>query len=311
MDYNRYRNEWRELNMENKKSLYADLSLVLVALIWGSGFVATKKALAYTTPYYLMAIRFAISFLIMAIVFFKRLRKMNFEDFKAGVIIGIFLFLGFATQTVGLNYTTAGKQAFITATNVVMVPFIYWGISKKKPDIYEVIAAILCFIGIGILSFESGLKIGYGEFLTFLCAIFFACHISAIGYYAKKHDPIVLSVMQFLIAGILSFICVLLFESETGKISNEAIIPILYLAVFSTLIAFLIQNVAQKYTSSTHAAIILSLEAVFGGVLSFIFLKEPFTIRFLIGCITIFLSIITTETKWNFLKKSNDNLSKL
>ncbi|NMA86230.1 MAG: DMT family transporter, partial [Tissierellia bacterium] len=91
----------------------------------------------------------------------------------------------------------------------------------------------------------------------------------------------------------------------------EAIIPILYVAIFSTLIAFLIQTVAQKYTSSTHTAIILSLESVFGGVLSLIFLKEPFTIRFLIGCITIFLSIITTETKWSFLKRSNGNLSKL
>ena len=159
--------------MENKKSLYADLSLVLVALIWGSGFVATKKALAHTTPYYLLAIRFIISFLIMAVVFFKKLKKMNFKDFKAGAVIGLFLFLGFATQTVGLNYTTAGKQAFITATNVVMVPFIYWGISKKKPDIYEVIAALLCFAGIGILSVDSGCKMGYGEFLTFLCAIFF------------------------------------------------------------------------------------------------------------------------------------------
>lgn len=296
--------------MEKKKSLYADLSLLVVAIVWGSGFVVTKNALDHITPYYLLSFRFIISFLLMGIVFFKRLKKTNLEDFKAGTIIGVFLFLGFATQTVGLNYTTAGKQAFITATNVVMVPFIYWGISKKKPDIYEVIAAILCFVGIGILSFESGLKMGYGEFLTFLCAIFFAFHIAAIGYFAKKHDPVILSIIQILIAGILSTISTLLFEPKMASIPNEAIIPILYLALFSTLIAYLVQNIAQKYTSSTHAAIILSLEAVFGGLLSLIFLKEPFTIRFLIGCIAIFISIITTETKWNFLKKPNNDLSK-
>ncbi len=293
--------------MEDKKSLYADLSLLVVAIIWGSGFVVTKNALDHILPYYLLSFRFIISFLLMALVFFKRLKNINFGDFKAGFIIGIFLFLGFATQTVGLNYTTAGKQAFITATNVVMVPFIYWGISKKKPDIYEVIAAILCFIGIGILSFESGLKMGYGEFLTFLCAIFFAIHISAIGYFAKKHDPIILSIVQMLIAGILSIIFTIIFEPKVESIPREAIIPILYLSLFSTLIAFLIQNIAQKYTTSTHAAIILSLESVFGGILSLIFLKEPFTIRFLIGCIAIFISIITTETKWNFIKKESFN----
>lgn len=296
--------------MENKKSLYADLSLLLVALIWGSGFVATKNALDHIQPYYLLSFRFMLSFLLMSLVFFKRFKKVTFDDFKAGTVIGIFLFLGFATQTVGLNYTTVGKQAFITATNVVMVPFIYWGISKKKPDIYEVIAALLCFAGIGILSLDSGFKMGYGEFLTFLCAIFFAFHISSIGYFTKKHDPIVLSIIQMLVAGILSIIFTLLFEPKIGSIPREGIFPILYLALFSTLLAFLIQNIAQKYTSSTHAAIILSLEAVFGSILSIIFLKESFTIRLLIGCIAIFISIITTETKWNFIKKEEDNLSK-
>lgn len=295
--------------MEEKKSLKADISLILVAIIWGSGFVVTKNALDHILPYYLLSYRFLISFFLMALVFFKRLRKMTLEDFKAGCIIGIFLFLGFATQTVGLNYTTAGKQAFITATNVVMVPFIYWGISKKRPDKYEIIAVILCFIGIGILSYEKGIGMGYGEFLTFLCAIFFAMHISSIGYFAQKHDPIVLSVIQMLIAGLFSLVGTLIFEPGAGAIPKEAIFPVLYLAVFSTLIAFLVQNIAQKYTSSTHAAIILSLEAVFGSVFSLIFLKEPFGLRFVIGCMAIFVSIITTETKWQFLKKHRSSES--
>ncbi|CCQ97074.1 Permease of the drug/metabolite transporter (DMT) superfamily [[Clostridium] ultunense Esp] len=289
--------------MKDRSSIYADLSLLIVAIIWGSGFIVTKNSLNHITPYYLLAFRFMISFLLMSLVFFKRLKKAKLKDWKAGFLIGIFLFAGFATQTVGLKYTTVGKQAFITASNVVMVPFIYWAISKKKPDIYDVIAVFLCFTGIGILSFESNLRLGYGEFLTFICAIFFAFHIATIGYFSKEHDPIVLSVIQILVAGILSTIFALLLEPKIGKLSNETLFSILYLAVFSTLIAFLVQNVAQKYTSSTHAAIILSLEAVFGGIMSLIFLKEPFTIRFLIGCISILISILTTETKWSFLRK--------
>lgn len=295
--------------MEKRRSLYADISLLLVAIIWGSGFVVTKNALDHVSPYYLLSFRFLLSFFLMALVFLKKLKQVNMEDIKAGIIIGIFLFLGFATQTVGLNYTTAGKQAFITGTNVVMVPFIYWGISKKRPDKYEILAVILCFIGIGILSFETGLKIGYGEFLTFLCAIFFAMHISSIGYFATKQDPLILAVIQMLVAGLLSLICTFLFEERVVSLSREVMFPLIYLALFSTLIAFLIQNVAQKYTTSTHAAIILSLEAVFGGLLSLIFLKEPFTLRFVIGCLAIFISIITTETKWKFLRKKSSSNS--
>ena len=139
--------------------------------------------------------------------------------------------------------------------------------------------------------------------MTFICAILFAFHIATIGYFSKDHDPVILSVIQILVAGIFSTIFALALEPKIGKLPNEAIYSIFYLAIFSTLIAFLVQNVAQKYTSSTHAAIILSLEAVFGGIMSLIFLKEPFTIRFLIGCISILISIITTETKWSFLRR--------
>ena len=300
--------------MKDRTSIYADFSLLIVAIIWGSGFVVTKNSLNHITPYYLLAFRFMISFLLMGLVFFKRLKKAKLKDWKAGLLIGIFLFGGFATQTVGLNYTTAGKQAFITASNVVMVPFIYWGISKKKPDIYEVIAVFLCFTGIGILSFENNLRFGYGEFLTFICAIFFAFHIATIGYFSKEHDPVVLSVIQILVAGVFSTIFALLLEPKIGNVSNQTLFSILYLAVFSTLIAFLVQNIAQKYTSSTHAAIILSMESVFGGIMSLIFLKEPFTIRFLIGCLSILVSLLTTETKWSFLKKKvreKDNAGKI
>lgn len=292
--------------MENKKTLYADLSLFLVAIIWGSGFVVTKNALDHLTPYYLLFFRFIISAIVLSIIFFKKIKKASMKDIKAGVIVGLFLFGGFAPQTVGLQYTDAGKQAFITATNVVMVPFIYWGISKKRPDKFDVIAAFLCLMGIGVLSLNSDLTIGYGDFLTLLCAIMFAFHISSTGYFAKESDPYVISIVQLGTAGILSLIFALLFEGTKFSIQSEAIIPILYLSIFSTMFAFLIQTIAQKYTNSTHAAIILSLEAVFGSTFAIIFLKEDFTIRFLIGCMAILISVITSETKWEFLKLKED-----
>jgi len=287
--------------MENKKSLYADLSLLLVAIIWGSGFVVTKNALDVMTPFYIMGFRFIIAALAITLISFKRLKKATKLDIKAGIIVGFFMFIGFAFQTVGLKYTTAGVQAFITASNVVMVPFMYWILSKKRPDKFEMFGAILCFIGIGVLSLDNNLNVGVGEFLTFLCAIGYTLQIVAVGYFAKDVDPFVLSTIQLYFAAILSFIIAIIFEPKITVFTSEMIFPIFYLGIFSSMIAFLIQNIAQGHTSSTHAAIIMSLEAVFGSVFSIMLLNDPINFKFFIGCIAILLSVVASETKFEFL----------
>lgn len=288
--------------MENKKGLYADLSLFLVAIIWGSGFVVTKNALDVMTPFYIMGFRFIIAAVGVTLISFKRLKKATKLDIKAGIIVGFFMFLGFAFQTVGLKYTTAGVQAFITASNVVMVPFMYWILSKKRPDNFEMFGAFLCFVGIGVLSLDKNLNIGVGELLTFLCAIGYALQIVAVGHFAKDVDPFVLSTVQLYFAAILSFVIALLFEPKITVFTSDMLFPIFYLGIFSSMIAFLIQNIAQGHTSSTHAAIIMSLEAVFGSVFSILLLNDPVNIQFFIGCVAILLSVIASETKFEFLK---------
>lgn len=288
--------------MENKKGLYADLSLFLVAIIWGSGFVVTKNALDVMTPFYIMGFRFIIAAVGVTLISFKRLKKATKLDIKAGIIVGFFMFLGFAFQTVGLKYTTAGVQAFITASNVVMVPFMYWILSKKRPDNFEMFGAFLCFVGIGVLSLDKNLNIGVGELLTFLCAIGYALQIVAVGHFAKDVDPFVLSTVQLYFAAILSFIIALLFEPKITVFTSDMLFPIFYLGIFSSMIAFLIQNIAQGHTSSTHAAIIMSLKAVFGSVFSILLLNDPVNIQFFIGCVAILLSVIASETKFEFLK---------
>lgn len=289
-------------NLLGKKSLVADLSLLIVTIIWGSGFVATKNALDTSSPFFIMTLRFTLACILMGLIFFKQIIKVNIKDLRAGFIIGFFLFIAFAAQTIGLQYTTAGKQAFLTGTNVVMVPFIYWIISGKKPDMYNLISAFLCLLGISFLTLDGTLYINLGDTLTLICALFFACHIVFVGYFAETHDPIILTFLQFLVAAVFSLISMFVFENTPSSISKNAIIPIAYLAIFSTLIAFLIQNVAQKYTTATHTAIILSLEAVFGSLFSTILLGERFTYKMFVGCITIFIAIITAETKLDFFK---------
>lgn len=287
----------------NKRITYlANLSLLFVAAIWGGGFVATKNALSEITPLYLMAFRFTIAFFVLAIIFFKKVKNINKAELIGGIVIGLFLFSGFATQTIGLQFTTPGKQAFLTGTNVVMVPFLYWALYKKRPDFYSFIGAILCFIGISALTYNKGMSINFGDLLTLICAVFFAGHIVSTGYYAEKLEPINLTVIQFGVSAILSILTAIFMEPALKDISLKGYMAILYLAVLSTCIAFLLQTVAQKYTKSTSAAIFLSMEAVFGSIFSVIFVGETFTLRTIIGCILILISVITVETKWEFLR---------
>lgn len=291
----------------DKQSLLADISLLIVAIIWGSGFVATKNALESISPLFINTLRFSISTLLVGIIFFKKIKGIDISHLKAGFIIGFFLFLGFSTQTIGLIYTTASKQAFLTGTNVVMVPFLYYFISKEKPNSYNIIATFLCLIGISLLTLDESIYMNRGDLLTLACAVFFACHIVSTGYFAKKYDPIILTFAQLFVTSVLSFLSMITFEGIPISFHKEGVFPVLYLGIFSTFIAFLIQTVAQKHTSPSHTAIILCLESVFGTILSCILLDDKFTYKIFIGCTLIFLAIITAETKWEFLQNINKN----
>lgn len=297
----------------NKKIIIADVGLFITAFVWGSGFVAVKNALDNLSPMSIMVYRFGLAFILTLLIFHKKLKEFKVSDLKAGLIIGVFLFLGFATQTIGLQYTLAGKQAFLTGTNVVMVPFVFWLVKKEKTDIFNLSAALLMLLGIGLLTLNNGLNAGLnkGDLLTLLCAVFFACHIVSIGIFVKNHDPIVLTIIQFGVACILSLLWMLFFENFNLHIPQDSLYEILFLACFSTFLAFLLQNTCQKYTSPSHAAIILSQESLIGSIMSVIFLGEVFTPKMILGCLVIFIAIITAETKWEFFRKKSTANSKV
>ena len=289
---------------KNQNSLLADSSLLLVAVIWGSGFTATQMALdSGFLPLTTMVLRFGMAALLMSIIFIKKLKKISREDIKAGSVVGFFLFTAFASQTVGLQFTTPSKNAFLTATNVILVPFIYWFITKKKPDIYSVIAAFICISGIAFISLGKDLTLGIGDSLSLLCALLFAFHISSTGFYSQKVDTTVLSVTQMWFAAVLSFIGSFFTEPFPQVVPVAGIVSVIYIGVFSTMVAFFIQTTAQKYTTPTKTAIILSTEALFGTIFSVIILKEIITFKMIVGGIAIFLAIITAETKWKFFYK--------
>lgn len=289
------------MDKTKKQVLLADLGLLMVALLWGLGFLFTKRGLDYITPLWMMAMRFVGATIIMSIVFFKNFKKINKDDIKAGFIIGIFLYIAFAAQTIGLQFTSISNQAFLTATNVIFVPFLVWIIYKKAPDKFAFIGAALATAGIGLITLKDGLHLNVGDMWTLMCAVFFACHIVSIGFFAKDKDPIALTIVQFAVTAVLSLGSALIMEPLPTKLGSEATISIAYMILGSTLLAFLLQNICQKYTPATHASLILSLESVIGTLVAVIFEGELFNIQMALGCITVFVAILLIETRFEFL----------
>ena len=280
-----------------------ELLLVLTAIIWGSGFVASAVALEHYTPYQILAGRFLIGAVILSLIFFKKFNKLNKSTLIKGALLGLFLYIAFALQTVGLQFTTPSKNAFLTAVNVVIVPFIGFLLYKRKIDMYELTGAILAVVGIAVLSLKLSSDINVGDVLTLGCAVGFAFHIYYTTKFVKTEDPVVLTIVQMVTAAVIGCI-VILFRGETSfSVESEGVLNLLYLGIFSTTIAFLMQTVAQKYITETKAAIILATESFWGMVFSIIILSEIMTGRMIIGAFLILLAILISETKMRFLKK--------
>ena len=280
------------------KKIYANMMLVVVTVIWGGGFIATSGALDSMTPFYIMMIRFVGASVLPLIVCFRKIKELKKEDIRHGMITGTFLFLAFAFQTFGLQYSSPSKNAFLTATNVVFVPYLLWLFLKRKPNRKEVIASVMCILGIALLTLKKdALLLGAGDVLSIVCAVFFALHIIALERYSAHIDAICMTAMQMLTAGVLSTICALIFEQPPQQLNAGAIGNICYLIFISTLLAYLIQTYAQKFTTANTASLILSMEALFASIFSFLILHEVLSAQMIFGAVLIFASVIYIEYK--------------
>ena len=280
------------------KKYYANLLLVFVTIIWGGGFLATDGALDAFSPFYIMMIRFVGAAIFPVLFCFKKLKNLTKREVCQGLLAGLFLFLAFAFQTFGLKYSTPSKNAFLTATNVVFVPYLLWLLWKRKPHKKEIIASITCLIGIALLTLnKQSLSMSLGDLLSLACALFFALHIITLERFGSNMDAIVLTALQMICAGVLSTICALIFEVPPQTVNASAIGNVLYLIFISTLLAYLIQTYAQKFTTANTASLILSMEALFASLFSYLFLHEILTPMMMIGACFIFGSVIYIEYK--------------
>lgn len=296
--------------MKNKTYFISKIALFITALIWGSTFVIVKDATNTMSSNFIMAIRFSVASVVLGIIFSKKFKLIDREYIIAGLVMGLSLWISFILQVIGLALdTTPGKSAFLTAIYCVIVPFFYWMAFKDKPDKFNFIAAFICIIGIGMVSLNEGFSISLGDLLTLMGGIFAAINIVAIAYYCKNKDEYILTFLQIAVVAIVSWILVIINNEYPTVYSKDSFLGVTYLGIFATAICFVLQSIGLKYTSTSSASIILSLESVFGVIFSILMYREIITIKLGLGFVLIFIAVIISETKLEFLlnKNKDDN----
>lgn len=274
--------------------------LILVTVIWGGGFVASDMALESMKPFQIMMVRFLLASVLMGVISRgQRKSEEKLKDragaIKAGVLMGVTLFMGFAFQIIGLQYTTPSKNAFLTALNVVIVPFIAFVILKKKIGAKGIIGAVMSVLGVALLSLNGDFTVSLGDGLTLFCAVGFAFQIFFTSEFVKKYPASVLNTVQMFTAFVLSAISLMIFGENDFHVTTQGWLSVLYLGVVSTTICYLLQTACQKYIDETKAAIILSMESVFGTIFSILILHEVVTVRMIIGCAVILAAVIISN----------------
>lgn len=279
--------------------------LFSAAFIWGSSFFIMKDALDQLPVQYLLAIRFTAGAVLLGLFCWKKWRTFTIDYLWRGAIIGAMLYIAYSVQTYGLALTTPSKNAFLTAVYCVLVPFLYWAFAKIRPDRYNVLAAVLCVTGVGLVSLTGDLSVNPGDGLTLICAVFYAMHIVAVAKVSPGKDIYLLTVFQFAFAGLYAWAGGALTEVFPAQALTrpEVLLPLAYLAVMATTVALLFQNVGQVWSDPASASVILSLESVFGVLCSVLFAGDVVNGRMLAGFVLIFVAVVCSETKFSFLRR--------
>lgn len=289
--------------MEKKYAFLGRLALFMTALIWGTSFVILKSALDSMGTLWVLAFRFVVAAIILLAFAAKKLKNMSRECLKGSVLMGLSLAAAYIVQTYGLFYTTAGKNAFLTATYCVLTPFFAWGVYKRRPKTNNIVAAVLCVTGIGFVSLAEGFdNVNIGDILTLFCGIFYALQIVMMENYGGTGDPISISAVEFSTSALVCLAGALIFEPVPQSISGGTLLSIVYMGAICTGLAFFLEAWGMRYTSSSTAAVLLTLESVFGELTSLAMGTDILTTRLSVGFTLIFISVLLSELGFDFLK---------
>lgn len=296
------------------RQLLADASLLLVTLIWGATFVMVKDAVSTFPVFSFMALRFTLaSAALVPLIFWRRgqLARLQpngpFADAAAtpgrlarliapSVLVGGALFAGYAFQTAGLLLTTPAKAGFITGLSVVFVPIAAALLLRQPPTRSVWLGVGLATAGLALLSLTSDLRIGPGDLLVMGCAVSFAAQILLLGHFAPRHDPLLLTLGQLLAVALFSTVAAFLFDDPT-PLTGQALFAIAFTGLLATAAAFGVQTVSQRFTTTTHTALIFAAEPVFAGIASYLLIGEVLGPRQLIGCALILAGMVVAEMR--------------
>ena len=280
--------------MMNTK-IKADLALLFVTLTWGISFILTKNTISNIEVFNFLAVRFLIAFVLSAMFFYKKMLKPDKQSIKYGIMVGFILFSGYAVQTIGLLYTTTSNSAFITGLNVIFVPIIVAVLFKTKIKSSVKLGVFIAVIGLILLTFNGMTVFNIGDFLTLIGSIAFAFHIITVGHFTKLTDSIQFAIAQIGAVGIFSAITSIFFEAPTLSFSGVDWFNIVFLALFCTAGAFITQSIAQRYTTSTHTALIYINEPVFAAIFGYFVAGEILGVRALLGGLLMLSGILFAE----------------
>jgi drug/metabolite transporter (DMT)-like permease len=287
-----------------------EAALLFTTVIWGGTFAIIKSALGSISPMMFLTFRFSIATIIFLPFVFGRLKNLDKESIKRGLILGFLYFGGFASQTLGLNYTSATKSAFITGTFVIFTPIFQIIIEKKLPTKGNIIGIILVAGGLIFLSsrgtnfldviHELGTNFNIGDYLTLVCAVFYSLYIVYLDIVSKKIDTLSLVFMQIAVTAVGAIAGAMIFKAsgiEAVKfiLNKDVIFAVIYTSILATILTTTLQTKFQKYTTPAKAGIIFSFEPIFASVVAFFLLSEKISNFGLIGCVFIFCGLLISE----------------
>ena len=283
--------------------MLANSLLLITAAIWGLGFVAQVVGMNYLSPFAFIGARFllgAASLVPLVVFFYYRnwLPQSSLRTVCIGsLVLGVILFAAGSLQQVGIVYSNASNAGFITGLYMVLVPIIGLAL-KLRPGLNAWIGTLLAVIGLFLLSVKADFTMGYGDTLLLIGAVGWALHILAIDHYASRAAPLLLALGQFIVCGALAAGVSVVWETTTWEQLSAATNVLIYAGVITVGVAYTLQVIAQERADPTHAAIILSLEAVFGALGGYLFLQEQLTPRELWGCTLMLAGMLVSQVSW-------------
>lgn len=285
--------------MERERKVFlSEMAMFILAMIWGGTFVAGKFALETIPAEWILVLRFLVSALVMAVMFWKEWKKCDAYTVKTGVFIGFLLFFGISIQMVGLKYTTPAKQSFLVVSYVILVPIVHYVMNGVKPERKVFYAGILCLMGVGLLSLNEELSLEIGDGLTLLYALIFSVQLVFVaGFVPKVKSPMIFTIVQLFAAGVFALITVLFTKTPLprGSLTGPPLFGLFYLTFLNTAVAYALQNVAQRYARPANTALIMATESVFGAICAILFVNETFDTRKALGCALIFIAILAAQ----------------